>query len=156
MEWGRLARGLQNWPRHWKARNRAKRPARIVRDRAVVSFSFDDFPRSAYERGGEVLRAHGMKSTYYLSMGLMGRDSILGPLADQDTVARVMGGGDEIGCHTFGHVDAWAVSAADFGESIDENADRFARMFPGQRFRSFAYPHGSATPAVKRMVESRF
>ena len=31
----------------------------------LISFTFDDFPRSALEAGGQILRAHGVRGTYY-------------------------------------------------------------------------------------------
>ena len=38
----------------------------------VVSFTFDDFPRSALTVGGRVLRAHGWAGTYFTA-GVSGR-----------------------------------------------------------------------------------
>ena len=46
--------------------------------RGVVSFTFDDFPRSAFHCGGDILRCHGVRGTYYASMGLEGRTTEVG------------------------------------------------------------------------------
>ncbi|MGZ6012840.1 MAG: hypothetical protein ACXWK0_13450, partial [Caulobacteraceae bacterium] len=39
----------------------------------VVSFTFDDFPRSALTEGGGVLRERGWAGTYYAAGGFCGR-----------------------------------------------------------------------------------
>src|SRR2546429_5422660 len=38
----------------------------------VVSFSFDDFPRTAYTVGGAILKRLEVRGTYYAAPGLMG------------------------------------------------------------------------------------
>ena len=152
----RVIRGLRNVPRHWRARHARRSLVRYVRARPVVSFSFDDFPASAHSQGGAALAAHGIQATYYVSFGLLGRESPIGRIADERTVARVIAEGNEIGCHTFRHDDAWQVPPERFADSVEENARWLDRLFPGQRFETFAYPHGSATPAVKGIAESRF
>src|SRR5206468_1978257 len=40
----------------------------------VVSFCFDDFPRSAVTEGGRMLRAHGWTGTYYAAGSFCGRE----------------------------------------------------------------------------------
>lgn len=37
----------------------------------TVSFTFDDFPKSALSAGGAILKQHGPRGTYYAVMGLM-------------------------------------------------------------------------------------
>ena len=39
----------------------------------IVSFTFDDFPRTAARAGGAILGEHAMHGTYYVSLGLMNR-----------------------------------------------------------------------------------
>ena len=39
----------------------------------LISFTFDDFPRSALTVGGEILERHGARGTYYASLGVMGK-----------------------------------------------------------------------------------
>jgi peptidoglycan/xylan/chitin deacetylase (PgdA/CDA1 family) len=38
----------------------------------MISFTFDDFPRSALHVAGRILEDHGIAGTYYVSLGLMG------------------------------------------------------------------------------------
>ena len=44
----------------------------------VVSFSFDDFPRTAYTVGGAILKSLDVRGTYYTAPGLMDTTNHLG------------------------------------------------------------------------------
>jgi hypothetical protein len=44
----------------------------------IVTFSFDDFPRSALTTGADIIEKCGGRATYYVSMGLMGQRNDLG------------------------------------------------------------------------------
>ena len=63
----------------WASRRFARRPFRLRPGRPIISFTFDDFPRSAWTAGGPVLARHGVTATYYTSFGLAGRDGASGP-----------------------------------------------------------------------------
>ena len=52
-------------------------------DRPLISFSFDDFPRSALFTGGALLEQYGVAGTYYASLGLMGKTSPTGEIFRQ-------------------------------------------------------------------------
>ncbi len=52
----------------------------------IVSFTFDDFPRSAYTVGGAILEEFGARGTYYATAGLMNRSNELGELFVRDDV----------------------------------------------------------------------
>lgn len=122
----------------------------------LVSFTFDDAPRSAFERGGGVLEHHGVRGTYFVSLGLLSSLSEVGPIADADELNAAADRGHELGCHTFDHHDAWHVSAADYIASVDANQHALETIRPGERFRTFAYPKSGATHAVKAELARRF
>ena len=42
----------------------------------MVSFTFDDLPKSAVTTGAEMLEAHGARGTFYVSGSLVGADGI--------------------------------------------------------------------------------
>ncbi|MGA2656149.1 MAG: polysaccharide deacetylase family protein [Verrucomicrobiota bacterium] len=144
-------------PRHWAAQTRSRRIRNVHCSRPIISFCFDDFPRSALTEGGAVLGHFGVKATYYVSLGLMDVErSSVGPMFRLDDLRAVMAAGHELGCHTFDHADAWTCSVAQFMDSISRNGACLARLGCGSRFRSFSYPKGQATPGTKTAIESRF
>ena len=73
------------WPRvhSWTQRNAARalytRPLAIAGRGPIISFTFDDFPRSALYTGGAILERFGLNGTYYAAFGLMGRTIATSP-----------------------------------------------------------------------------
>src|SRR5215469_3416891 len=69
----------------------------------IVSFSFDDFPRTAWTCGGSILNASGVKGTYYAAPGLIDTQNKLGDQMTWHDIEAVLSNGHELGCHTFSH-----------------------------------------------------
>ena len=57
-----------------------RKPLKFAISRPIVSFTFDDFPRSALYVGGDILGRFGAKGTYYASFGLMGTTAPTGEI----------------------------------------------------------------------------
>jgi peptidoglycan/xylan/chitin deacetylase (PgdA/CDA1 family) len=125
-------------------------------DVPLVSFSFDDAPASAFERGAEVLEASGVRATFYVSLGLVGSSSELGPIGTRAHLQRAFQEGHELGCHTFDHLDAWHCTTSAYVASIERNRSALHEFLPSARFRSFAYPKSGARTMVKKAIGDRF
>src|SRR5215831_13736761 len=87
----------------------------------IISFTFDDAPKSAFDVGREILKDHGARATYFISLGLLGAETEVGKIASASDLARVVEGGSELGCHTFDHLDAWYTPSNAFMESVARN-----------------------------------
>jgi peptidoglycan/xylan/chitin deacetylase (PgdA/CDA1 family) len=122
----------------------------------VVSFSFDDFPRSALEVGGPILEAHRVRGTYYVAMGLAGARGDLGPLFELDDLRAAQARGHEIGCHTFEHLNCASAEGDALLSDVGQSAAGLGRLFEGFVPSSFAYPFGAVSPAAKRLLRRRF
>src|SRR5260370_149159 len=96
---GRLTR---NAPRFF-----FRRPAVVRAEVPIISFTFDDFPRSAFLEAGSILRRYGILGTYYVSLGLMGQQSHLGPMFQAEDLKELARLRHALGCHTFGHCHSW-------------------------------------------------
>ncbi|HZQ39264.1 MAG TPA: polysaccharide deacetylase family protein, partial [Rhizomicrobium sp.] len=77
----------------------------------VVSFTFDDVPRSAFTEGGRILKEMGWTGSYFVAGSFCGRrvDGI--DYMDRDDVVQADHEGHEIGCHTFSHLRLRQTSA---------------------------------------------
>jgi peptidoglycan/xylan/chitin deacetylase (PgdA/CDA1 family) len=147
--------------RRYYARNSARfmfrRPISIRVGQPLISFTFDDFPRTALLTGGEILKRHGVSGTYYTALGLLGEDSPSGPLFIADDLRRALGDGHELGCHTFSHDDAWHTDSKAFEGSIVQNQKALEEIAPwATPFKSFSYPISSPRPMVKRAAGRHF
>ncbi|MBX3300765.1 MAG: polysaccharide deacetylase family protein [Nitrospira sp.] len=111
----------------------------------LISFTFDDFPLSALEVGGKILRQHGVAGTYYVSLGLLDREESVGRICSVVHLKEVLSQGHELGCHTFNHCDAWDTEPESFERSIVENQRALVSLMPGSIFETMSYPI-STTP----------
>src|SRR6266446_1702902 len=92
---------LQAYYKRNAARLVFRRPLAIWTQVPLISFTFDDFPRSALVVGGAILNRHGSSGTYYTSLGLLGKDSPSGPICVPGDLRELRQRGHELGCHTF-------------------------------------------------------
>jgi hypothetical protein len=114
-----------------------------------ISFTFDDFPRSAFHTGGKILMRLGIKATYYTSLGLMGKEAPTGKICTPDDIKELLAQGHELGCHTFDHCHSWQTSPRVFENSIIKNKRVLDELLFGAEFRSFSYPMVGPRPGTK-------
>jgi peptidoglycan/xylan/chitin deacetylase (PgdA/CDA1 family) len=132
------------------------KPARIDWRGGVVSFTFDDFPRSAWTNGGAVLEARDLRGTYYAAMGLAGTDGKLGPMFAVDDLRAAHAHGHEVACHTFSHRDCGAAQPAEMAAEVAANAAALAVALEAAEIENFAYPFGGVSLAAKRALHGCF
>lgn len=131
------------------------RPAKIEWPGGVVSFTFDDFPRSARINGGAILEKFDKRGTYYAAMGLAGTASPLGPMFDADDLRAVHAQGHEIACHTYSHRDCCRAAPNEIAAEIERNAAALAELIDAP-LDNFAYPFGGVSLTAKNALAGRF
>ena len=122
----------------------------------IVSFTFDDAPITAFDTGGAILKQVGARATYFVSLGLLETDTEVGRIASAADLERAVADGNELGCHTFDHLDAWHVPSSDYVSSVRRNREALHRIIPGSKFTTFAYPKSGATAWVKSALRDTF
>jgi peptidoglycan/xylan/chitin deacetylase (PgdA/CDA1 family) len=122
----------------------------------VVSFSFDDFPRSALHEGGRILRERGWAGTYFAAGSFCGKRVGGLDYFDRDDLVQAAEEGHEIGCHTFGHLRLPETGPAEIEADLRRNAEFVAQSLPGHRLSSFAYPFGDLHLGQKALIARRF
>jgi peptidoglycan/xylan/chitin deacetylase (PgdA/CDA1 family) len=133
-----------------------RRPFVINSKEPLVSFTFDDFPASALQTGGAILKHFGIAGTYYTSLGLSGKDAPSGRIFAEGDLAAVVEQGHELGCHTFSHCHSWQTATKTFVESVNENRAALGRLLPGAEFRSLSYPISPPRPLTKARMATHF
>jgi peptidoglycan/xylan/chitin deacetylase (PgdA/CDA1 family) len=132
------------------------RPAKVDWPGGVVSFTFDDFPRSAWVNGGSILEKFDRRGTYYAAMGLAGTENHLGPMFEPDDLRAAHGRGHEIACHTYSHRDCCHASPQEIAAEIERNAAALAELIGDAKFDNFAYPFGGVSLTAKQALGGRF
>lgn len=140
---------FENKYREAQSALRHRRPQAMRNEKPIVSFTFDDVPRSACTRGRQILEGHGIRGTYYLAMSLMDQVYMIGTAFSRSDLEHLLGAGHEIGSHTYDHLDAWSTEAGLFEASIHENQRKLSELHPGQVFRTLSYPINTPHPSIK-------
>jgi glycosyltransferase involved in cell wall biosynthesis/peptidoglycan/xylan/chitin deacetylase (PgdA/CDA1 family) len=147
---------LQGFYRRTAASVVFRKPFLINPQRPLISFTFDDFPRSALLTGGAILNRYGFAGTYYVSLGLVGQASPSGQLFSLDDLTTLFEQGHELGCHTYSHCESWETDPSVFEDSVIKNQAALCDLFPGAKFESFSYPISMPRPFSKARIAPYF
>jgi len=134
----------------------SRRPFTIVPEGPIISFTFDDFPRSALLTGGAILRSYGAAGTYYASLGLMGRQAPTGRIFSPEDLEVLFAQGHELGCHTFSHCHAWDTPPDVFESEIIRNREALSKLAPKASFHTFSYPISVPRAQTKERISKYF
>ena len=138
--------------RQWMHCRADRRPMPLFSAGPLVSFAFDDFPRTAYTVGGSILRNSGVRGTFYVAMGLMNNSNSSGDQFRLDDLYSAAAEGHELASHTFNHTSSRASGLDVFVEDVRKGYMAMAEI-PGLAVSTnFAYPNGHVTLSVKRAV----
>lgn len=133
----------------------SRRMARFKLDRPIVSFTFDDCPKSVIQSGTRKLEAQGWKSTIYIATGLLGQTNHHGLQMDAQDVMAAHDAGHEIGEHSHAHIDISELSFDKAMADISTNRQVLADMgLPP--CRTFAYPFGQTTRLYKKRLAADY
>lgn len=129
-------------------------PKRAVATHSVpiISFTFDDFPRSSFLNAGPLLDQYGVKATFFGSLYMMGADTVVGKLFEIHDAQALSEGGHEVACHTFSHLSAHGHSSDFVAASCSMNRNTASSLLSGYQLRNFSYPFGDVTVSLKRRL----
>lgn len=129
----------------------------LLRNRTpMVTFTFDDLPKSAVTTAAPLLEEYGARGTFYVSGGEVGADTPDWESGNTADVVSLHRRGHEIGCHTFSHTRACDVGMSALGEEIARNRAWFEALDPAIAIETFAYPFGMGSFTQKYLLKERF
>jgi peptidoglycan/xylan/chitin deacetylase (PgdA/CDA1 family) len=131
-------------------------PFRLRNATPMVSFTFDDVPKSAATVGAAILDAHDVHGTFYVIGSQVGTSSPLWDMVDRDDVVALHRGGHEIACHTFSHKRACDLDAGTLNAEIERNQQYLRSLDASIRIENFAYPFGYGSFVRKRQLKTVF
>lgn len=136
---------------------RAAAPLSRQPRRPIISFSFDDFPKSAAETGAAILARHDVRACFYACTGMAGQsDSPCGPLYDAGDIARLAAAGHEIGAHSASHIDCAQAATAEALGDITRGVEQLVDMGAPAPVTQFAWPYGETRAELKHALKRRF
>lgn len=143
----RLVRRITQW--------NAVQPIGKTPTKPIVSFTFDDFPKSAADIGAQIVESGGGRATYYACTSFEGSRTTTGDQFDQSDIEALQNAGHEIGAHTHTHLDCAKSSVESAREDIRQNLSRLADL-GALDIQNFAYPYGETQLALKRALIGKF
>src|SRR5664279_5616559 len=134
------------------ARHLRTTPFKLPNEGPMVSFTFDDVPKSATTVGAAILDEYNARGTFYIAGGLTDKWSgnWIGP--NTDDIVGLYRMGHEIACHTFSHTRTADLNAAGMAAEIEKNRRYFASLDPSITITNFAYPYGLGSFSHKRQL----
>jgi len=148
--------GLRSKLTRQMSRFMARRPLALDLDHGIVTFTFDDFPKSAATTGARMLEDRDWRGTYYACAGYAGGETHHGAMFDAGDLQRLSAAGHEIACHTYEHLDCGQATPETARASVAKNARALAAMGLTTPMTQFAFPYGEVTPAVKASLGEHF
>ena len=123
----------------------------------IATFTFDDFPASAYHIGGALLEKVGARGTYFVCAEFSGQNVDGLDYYTPELLKEIHAKGHEIGSHAFDHLFLGVKGTAFANGTATKNTE-FIQGILGDDFMmtSFSYPYGDVSPRVKRAMGKRF
>lgn len=129
-------------------------PIRVRPTRGIVSFTFDDVPRSAYQNGAPILEAAGARGTFYVAAQLCDPKSARDPgdFLSPAEVVDLHRRGHQIGCHTYSHHGLAPGGEAELVAECRSNREALSAMLGGAAIEDFSFPFGRFSYRAKRAL----
>lgn len=134
----------------------ARRDLKFKLDRPLVSFTFDDFPRSARYQGGDILAMQGWRATFYVAAGLKDIENHHGKSFREIDLTHILECGHEIAGHTYSHLDCAECLSEHVLMEIERNAAALKAMGVTKPIEHFAWPYGTTNAAHKAALGKHF
>jgi peptidoglycan/xylan/chitin deacetylase (PgdA/CDA1 family) len=141
---------------HRLARHLHVEPFPLQNECPMVSFTFDDIPKSAATIGATILEENDARGTFYVAGGLVGTFSPNWAVIGDDEIVELHRRGHEIACHTFSHTRTCDLGADAMTAEIERNRRYLRALDPSIRIENFAYPYGYGSILRKRQLRGAF
>ena len=123
---------------------------------SIITFGFDDFPKSAADTGADIIESIGAKAIFYACTGLAGKTSLTGEQYIDTDMLALERAGHEIGAHTHTHLDCACAPKSSVIRNITKNLVELKEMGLHSPVDHFAYPYGETTIDLKRALQDKF
>lgn len=133
---------------------RTVQPMPMPPQRAIISFTFDDFPKTAATYGADALDHIAARGTYYTCTGMAGMTNILGEMFTSEDIEALHMAGHEIAAHTHTHLDCGRTPNETVQSDILRNIAVLNEL--GQAgVDHFAWPYGETQVAAKKDIAKK-
>lgn len=122
----------------------------------IVSFTFDDIPRSALTNGESILRKYNYAGTYYIAIQLMRNNGFDFDGEDSNILQEIVNGGGELACHTYSHLHFFKSGRDQIVSDIEKNQQFIVKRVKDCKLENFSYPFGEQTFVARDVIKKRY
>jgi peptidoglycan/xylan/chitin deacetylase (PgdA/CDA1 family) len=138
------------------ARHLSAVPLQLSNTGPMVSFTFDDIPKSAATAGAAILEEYNGRATFYIAGALTGQRDKHWDGVSAGEIVDLHRRGHEVACHTFSHARAIDLDADAMSAEIESNRRYFHSLDSTIKLENFAYPYGQGSLPRKRQLAKAF
>jgi peptidoglycan/xylan/chitin deacetylase (PgdA/CDA1 family) len=131
-------------------------PFRMQNKTPMVSFTFDDVPKSAVTVGAPMLEQYNARGTFYVASGLLNKWSGNWTGASGDEIVDLHRRGHEVACHTFSHPRVVDLDAVEMTAELEKSRRYLLALDPSIKIENFAYPYGLGSLSHKGRLTKFF
>jgi peptidoglycan/xylan/chitin deacetylase (PgdA/CDA1 family) len=122
----------------------------------LVTFTFDDVPKSAFENAGKILSKYNLNGTFYVALAFMNKSDSDGLFTSKD-IENCFKSGNELACHTYSHFSFFETNNNQFiANDLAKNHSEFKKLNLDTTLRNFSYPYGEQTRLAKKHVSKLY
>jgi peptidoglycan/xylan/chitin deacetylase (PgdA/CDA1 family) len=133
-----------------------KKQVSLKLDEPLISFTFDDVPRSAIDNGEAILKKYNYSGTYYISIDLMKREGFDFKATDSTVLTQIVAGGSELACHTYSHLHFFEAGEDEIIADLKINLHSINSLVPGYQFKNISYPFGEQSLKARKILRQKF
>jgi peptidoglycan/xylan/chitin deacetylase (PgdA/CDA1 family) len=138
------------------AQNLHQNRCTVAFPKSVVSFTFDDFQQSTLQAVLPLFKREQIKGTFYTALGLENHyDAVLGQHFRAADIHRLIENEQEIGAHTFSHLNLAQSRSSDILADLAQEQSTFKANW-GIQPAHFAYPFGAFNVKSKGICSQNF
>lgn len=147
---------LRDRAQRWLALRTNRRLLNLQKDTGVISFSFDDAPKSACHRGAAILEKHHCLGTWYVAGALT--DTLdQGHMSHSvQDIQNLREKGHHVGCHTFSHIACSGLDHNQLNNEFQRNDAFLNQCGLSERPLHFSFPLGAFDLKSKTIAGQRF
>jgi peptidoglycan/xylan/chitin deacetylase (PgdA/CDA1 family) len=138
------------------SRHFAIAPHRLTDTGPMVSFTFDDVPKSAATAGASILEEYNGRGTFYVAGAMVDQRDKHWDGVSAAEIVDLHRRGHEVACHTYSHSRAIDLDTHAMSVEMERNRRYFSALDPSIRLENFAYPYGQGSLLRKRQLARSF
>ena len=136
----------------------------INMEKPIISFTFDDVPRTALTNGIPILTDYDVKATFYVAMGLThshsgnkgGINREVEIYLNPDDIIELHHSDHDIACHTYSHYMLKTGTAEQLVQDACRNVRELTTLLGTTSIEHFSYPFGQVNLKEKKLLANKY